>query len=135
MLICLFFSLYWIGIVSHEGAAADPPPGGSEGPGTTGAVVGVRTSPSLPSEQPSAAAVPAAAAHSWAPAIAHPPFAPPLHLLEPAQDILWDEVRPFLRPADGVPVLADSVLDKPVGRHLGLVGHHGSGGSTWSPPE
>lgn len=54
---------------------------------------------------------------------AHDAFTRLLHRLEPDPEPLWAEVRP----AQGVLVLDDSVLDKPFARHMGLVGYHWSG--------
>src|SRR5947209_6993502 len=58
---------------------------------------------------------------------AHDAFTRLLHRLEPDPGTLWQEVRPFVRAADGLLVLDDSTLDKPYARHMGLVGYHWSG--------
>jgi putative transposase len=58
---------------------------------------------------------------------AHDAFTRLLHRLEPDPATLWGEVRPLIRPDDGVLVLDDSVLDKPFARHMGLVGRYWSG--------
>jgi hypothetical protein len=58
---------------------------------------------------------------------AHDAFTRLLHRLEPDPEPLWEEVRPFVRRAEGLLVVDDSVLDKPFARHMGLVGYHWSG--------
>jgi hypothetical protein len=58
---------------------------------------------------------------------AHDAYTRLLHRLEPDSDALWVEVRPDIRPASGVLVLDDSVLDKPYARKMGLVHHVWSG--------
>jgi putative transposase len=58
---------------------------------------------------------------------AHDAFTRLLHRLEPAPDLLWEEVRPFVRLQGGALLLDDSVLDKFYARHLGLVGRFWSG--------
>jgi hypothetical protein len=58
---------------------------------------------------------------------AHDAFTRLLNRLEPDPQALWDEVRPLIRPDDGILVLDDSVLDKPFARHIGLVGRFWSG--------
>src|SRR5262245_17141766 len=58
---------------------------------------------------------------------AHDAFTRLLHRLEPDPAALWGEVRPLVRPGDGVLVIDDSVLDKPFARHMGLVGRFWSG--------
>jgi hypothetical protein len=58
---------------------------------------------------------------------AHDAFNRLLHRLEPAPDILWTEVRPFVRLHGGVLLLDDAVLDKFYARHMGLVGRFWSG--------
>ena len=50
-----------------------------------------------------------------------------LHRADSPPDILWQEVRPFVRTQDGVLILDDSVLDKPYARHMGLVSRFWSG--------
>ena len=50
-----------------------------------------------------------------------------LHRLEPDSDALWADVRSDVRPASGVLVLDDSVLDKPYARRMDLVHHQWSG--------
>ena len=50
-----------------------------------------------------------------------------LHRLDTDSQPLWDEVAPLLRPAEGMLVLDDSVLDKPYARHMALVGWFYSG--------
>ena len=64
-------------------------------------------------------------AHPTAPA--HDSFTRLLHRLEPDPETLWAEVRPLVGRATGVLVVDDSTLDKPRAKHIGLVGHHGSG--------
>jgi hypothetical protein len=58
---------------------------------------------------------------------AHDAFTRLLHRLEPDPQALWQEVRPLIRPAEGVLVVDDTVLDKPFARHMGLVGRFWSG--------
>jgi putative transposase len=58
---------------------------------------------------------------------AHDAFTRLLHRLEPDPDTLWAEVRPLIRPDDGVLVIDDSTLDKPRAKHIELVAHHWSG--------
>jgi hypothetical protein len=58
---------------------------------------------------------------------AHDAFTRLLNRLEPDPQALWDEVRPLIRPDDGILVLDDSVPDKPFARHIGLVGRFWSG--------
>jgi hypothetical protein len=58
---------------------------------------------------------------------AHDAFTRLLHRLEPDPDALWAEVRPLIRPDDGVLVIDDSTLDKPRAKHIELVAHHWSG--------
>jgi putative transposase len=58
---------------------------------------------------------------------AHDAFTRLLHRLEPDPATLWAEVRPLLRPDDGVLIVDDSTLDKPRARHIDLVGYHWSG--------
>jgi hypothetical protein len=58
---------------------------------------------------------------------AHDSFTRLLHRLEPDPDTLWAEVRPLIRPDDGVLVIDDSTLDKPRAKHIALVAHHWSG--------
>jgi len=58
---------------------------------------------------------------------AHDAFTRFLHRQDPDPNALWGEVRPFVRPEDGVLILDDSVLDKFYARHMGLVGRFWSG--------
>ena len=58
---------------------------------------------------------------------AHDAYTRLLHRLEPDPEPLWQEVRPFVRPGDGLLVVDDTVLDKPFARHMGLVAYHWSG--------
>jgi len=58
---------------------------------------------------------------------AHDSFTRLLNRLEPDPQTLWAEVRPLIRPEDGLLVLDDSVLDKPFARYMGLVGRFWSG--------
>jgi putative transposase len=58
---------------------------------------------------------------------AHDAFTRLLARLEPDPAALWDEVRPFVRPAAGVLVLDDTVLDKPYAKKVALVGWFWSG--------
>src|SRR5262245_47962311 len=58
---------------------------------------------------------------------AHDAFTRRLHRLEPDPGALWQEVRPLIRPGEGVLVIDDTVLDKPHARHRGLVGRFWSG--------
>ena len=56
----------------------------------------------------------------------HDAFTRLLHRPEPDPAALWDETRPSVRPG-GALVVDDPVLDRPFARHMGLVGHCGSG--------
>ena len=58
---------------------------------------------------------------------AHDAFTRLLARLEPDPAALWDEARPLVRPAVGVLVLDDTVLDKPYARKVALVGRFWSG--------
>ena len=58
---------------------------------------------------------------------AHDAFTRLLTRLEPEPAVLWAEVRPLVRPTDGVLVLDDTVLDKPYAHKMGLVGPFWSG--------
>ena len=58
---------------------------------------------------------------------AHDSFTRLLHRLEPDPATLWAEVKPLIRPTEGVLVIDDSTLDKPRAKHIDLVGSHWSG--------
>jgi putative transposase len=58
---------------------------------------------------------------------AHDAFTRLLARLEPDPGTLWQEVRPHLRPTDGILVVDDTVLDKPYAHKMGLVAPFWSG--------
>ena len=58
---------------------------------------------------------------------AHDAFSRLLDRLEPDAQTLWQEVRPHVRPAGGILIVDDTVLDKPYARKMGLVGPFWSG--------
>lgn len=58
---------------------------------------------------------------------AHDSFTRLLARLEPDAQTLWHEVRPHVRPAGGILIVDDTVLDKPYARKMGLVGPFWSG--------
>jgi hypothetical protein len=75
-----------------------------------------------------ASATEAARVHPVGPnAPAHDAFTRLLARLEPDPGTLWTEVRPHVRPADGILVVDDTVLDKPYAHKMGLVAPFWSG--------
>jgi putative transposase len=58
---------------------------------------------------------------------AHDAYTRLLHRLDPDSEMLWEDVRPDVRPRSGVLVLDDSVQDKPYARKMDLVHHQWSG--------
>ena len=75
-----------------------------------------------------ASATEAARVHPAGPAgPAHDAFTRLLARLEPDPETLWTEVRPHVRPADGILVVDDTVLDKPYAHTMGLVAPFWSG--------
>jgi len=58
---------------------------------------------------------------------AHDAFSRLLDRLEPDPTELWREVAPLIRPAEGILIIDDSVLDKPYARKMPLVGRFWSG--------
>jgi hypothetical protein len=60
-------------------------------------------------------------------AAAHDAFTRLLARLEPDPETLWAEVRPHVRPADGILIVDDTVLDKPYAHKMGLVAPFWSG--------
>jgi hypothetical protein len=58
---------------------------------------------------------------------AHDAYTRLLQRLPPDSQGLWREVRPLVKPKQGVLVVDDSTLDKPYARHMALVTRHWSG--------